>query len=291
MNMSASIDFEAFIEEAVQRSVSGDIYMLLDHAGLDGLRQQLARSPLEWKSLFEGTKEANAMAVAPIVVSVVRNGTISVPRSFCKWLGERGTYSSSILILSSPLDLGSLANRLIKRLNVELSENMAALLRFFDPRVFEALMNTLTIEQRELFLCPADQWWYVDRTGIPRNVESVFGENEESSYRLALSADQEFALVDACEIDQVLTLLRERVPSLIESKEYKEFFRSVELNMENAKRIGLSSIEDLALYNIVVLSSDEVFLGSPMWLDILAETERSPDKFSGLLLALDSDCF
>ena len=150
------------------------LYALVDHGGMPGLIDKLNNIKRNWISLFEGSKEENALSVAPILFSIPADYESFKNRDFLTWLGKKGTYTSSVVLIASPLNIEELARRLKLRLDAMLPDDMAIMLRFFDPRVFEELSKVLLPEQKELFLSVGYQWWYIDRRGQLQNVASVF---------------------------------------------------------------------------------------------------------------------
>lgn len=246
--MTAYIDFRRFAEEHLAAHPATHLYMLLDHAGLPGLYRQIARTSADWVSLFDGTSERNSLEAAPILVSIGESGRLRASRRFFDWIRQNGTFGSSVIMLSSPLELSAMKRRLGTRLDVKLSENMDGILRFFDPRVLESLIKALSEEQAELFFSPASVWWYVDRGGRLICHSSVFADVDRFSPPMELSQEQEFALLEASEVDQVLHLLKENVPSSLDNVPVSEEYRTVESIVLEAKRDGIEDVPKITLY-------------------------------------------
>jgi hypothetical protein len=229
----------------------------------------------------------NSLAVAPILVLAGSDGAVRLPLGLCKWISESGTYSSSLMMLSSPLEIGQLKDRLKARLNVCISGDMDAMLRFFDPRVFESLMGVLDAEQAKVFLSVARKWWYVDRSGAIRSVDSMFNDVASADEALNLSASQEFALVDSCEPDQVLNGLRENASSYLENLDVARQYEFVVSNINEAKSFGLRSLNDLILYNVAVLTVGKSPANESQWSNLMNAVEMEPSKFSELVMCLE----
>src|SRR5690606_9230866 len=121
VGMSRYIDFRHMAAEFLESDPEQKVFFLLDHGGLPGLSQQLQHCATEWASLFDRTKEESALAVAPIVVLAASGGKIRLSRLVFDWLKQHGTYSSSVMILVSSLDLTCLANQLGTRLHITLA--------------------------------------------------------------------------------------------------------------------------------------------------------------------------
>jgi hypothetical protein len=287
--MSPYIDLRSVAQESLAARPESNLYLLLDHGGLPGLHRQLQKSSAEWVSLFDCTNEANALVVAPILILIGSNEKLQMSRSLFEWISKNGTYTSTVIMLSSPLQVESLRNRLTGRLDVRISEDMKAMLRFFDPRTFEGLMKVLSPEQLATFLAPAERWWYVDRAGKLVSVDATFNVIDELEFPLVLSAKQEFDLIDASDSDRVLASLRENAPDLIQKQPLPAQYDFVAANLQVARDAGLTSIADLVLYNIVVLIKGLDFIKSETWSSLMDEVASKPADFMELVLSLNID--
>lgn len=265
------MDFHAAAEELLAAHAGSNLYFLLDHGGLPGLHRELLKYSVEWASLFENTKEANALAVAPIIVSVGSENRLSMPRLLLDWLGENGIYTSSVVLLSSPLPIGCMKKRLVRRLDARLTENIDVMLRFFDPRVLESLAKILTAEQREEFFGLAISWGYVDRVGELKRIATAFNSEESFSPPLLLSQQQESALINASEVDQVLNLLRSTLPALTASLTLPDQYMFVSRQIGAARQLGLDSVLQFSLYAAAIWSEGESFVDSPSYSYFLDE--------------------
>ena len=287
--MSPCIDLRTIAQASLAERPESNLYLLLDHGGLPRLHRQLQKSSAKWVSLFDCTNEANALVVAPILILIGGNGKLQMSRSLFEWIGKNGTYTSTVIMLSSPLQIESLRKRLTARLDVRISEDMKAMLRFFDPRIFEGLMNVLSPEQLATFLAPAEKWWYVDRAGKLVSVEAKFNAVDESAVPLELSAKQEFDLIDASDADRVLASLRENASDLIQKQPLPAQYDFVAANLQAARDAGLTSIADLVLYNMVVLIKGLDFIKSEIWSSLMDEVASKSADFMELVLSLNID--
>ena len=280
--MSARIDFRAVAEELLATHPASNVFFLLDHAGMPGLHRQLRKSSVQWSSLFDGSNEANALQVAPFLVLAGSGGRLCMFRDLFKWIGEHGTYSSSIVMVTSPLDMAPLRYRLAARLDARLSENMDAMLRFFDPRVLESLFSILSPDQAHTFFSPADDWRYVDRAGKLVTVTTPFDSEDKFIAPLVLSAQQEFALIEACAVDQVLALLRQNMPQLMAALPLSEQSTFVGRAIHTVRARGIDSIYKFSLYAAVCMSQGEAFANGPQGMCFLDQLKQddfdSPEK-------------
>jgi hypothetical protein len=250
---------------------------------MPGLHRQLLASSAEWSSLFDCSREANALQVTPFLVLAGSAGQLRMFRHLFKWIGAHGTYSSSVVMLTSPLDITTLRDRLAARLDVRLSENMEGMLRFFDPRVLESLVNILPAEQAELFFGAAETWRYVDRSGKLVNFNTKFDSQNNFSAPLILTQRQESALLDACEIDQVLSLLRENFPTLLRAIPLVDQPTVVSESIGMAKQRGVESVFKYSIYTATILRYRKRFAGGAQRERLLEELKRDdfdPERLS-----------
>jgi len=245
--MAAPINFRVVIADYLACHADAHLYFLLDHSGLPGLIRKVDSARLRWASLFADTRESTALAVAPILVDVAVSNK-PLPGLFLDWLAEHGAYSSTVTMLDSPLALDVLQRRLATRLDIKLSENMAAMLRFFDPRILAQLRTTLTEQQAASFFSVAAYWWYIDRAGVLREFDVEFTPVDRFAAQLVLTQEQEFAMVDAAEADQVLSLLNDFVPDLLEKIDASTRYELIARKISDAKKSGLNSIHDFMIY-------------------------------------------
>lgn len=265
MNIHNYLDLHAFCRSAADIHPGNGLFCLADHAGMPGLYRHLVQSGVVWTSLFNESREERALSAAPLLFPLVSSNL-----HFLKWLEEHGTYASSMLMLSSPLGLDQLGDRLARRIRARISDEIDVLLRFFDPRVFEALIAVLDEEQRCRLLDPADCWWYLDRRGQLRT-QPAQHVSEDIFVPLELSAAQEFALLDASEIDQVAAQLRSMLPEAYIRMAPVQRIAFLERHMVAADAAGVVATHEVALYcSLALLHGDEFAHLSP-WREILAK--------------------
>lgn len=286
--MSALIDFRTVAGQLVEENAESNVFFLIDQGGMPGLYRQLRQTSTCWASLFSGSKEESALEVAPLLILAGANGRLVLSRAIFSWIGERGTYTSTVMMLVSPTGLEPLQGQLSARLDVLLSEGMEAMLRFFDPRVFESLLTILTNEQAKIFLSPAISWHYVDRVGNFINVKAEYQQSDISSDFLVLSRDQETAFLSSAEVDQVMQLLNSNVPDLIEKIPKRERVSAVLKIIKNARSEKIESVLYLAIYVMLTIADVKGNMPEGDWNYIVSglsckkinEIKNSLEKFS-----------
>ncbi|WP_323144094.1 DUF4123 domain-containing protein [Massilia phyllosphaerae] len=254
--MSYQLDLKLVLEEIIAAEPELNLYLLLDSGGLPGVQKQLSKYFIKWKSLFDCTRETSDLSAAPILILVGANGNLLISRCFLDWLGEAGAYTSSVSILSSVLNTAALSERLVARLHVKISENMDAMLRFFDPRVFESLTKVLTAMQADEFFSPIKIWRYLNRMGEMKRIDTNFSLIENISSPLIIGQNQEFALLEASEVDQVFALLMDNFPELLAPISKDRRHPLINESMAFAKECGIDSIAKFSIYIAMILSSE-----------------------------------
>lgn len=249
--MNTFIDFREISKKIAEENTKENLFFLIDQSGMPGLYRRLTHSSVRWTSIFINSREESALEVAPILMSVGEKGRLGLPRAIFGRIGEQGTYTSTVMMLVSEASLECLGSQLSDRLNVILSENMEAMLRFFDPRVFESLLGILTQKQMRNFLSPATIWYYVDRSGCLQQVKGEYEGSHIPFEFLELNQDQEAALLSASEVDQVMASLHSNVPALIAKTPLKEQAAAIVKIIHDVRSERIESIKNLTLYVMI----------------------------------------
>ena len=284
--MTKNLDLHAFAKKLASAPDALPLYCLADHAGMPGLHRELIRAQSEWRSLFSGTREEGALAVAPILFRI-DPGT-AAQRGVLTWLSEHGTFASALLFVASSLEIDQLANRLAQRLDARISEEAEVLLRFYDPRIFEQLLKALSPSQKQEFLSCANTWWFVGRTGGLHEVSAEFQMADSFSPPLRLSANQEFALLDASENDQVIEQLKTALPDLYSALPPSERYEFVTRHVTAAQHLKISATHELALYCAVALTTGDDFASIPLWDEILCKVSAGEVSFADAVAQIDA---
>lgn len=289
--MSTYIDFCAIAEKSLLACPENNFYFLLDHGGLPGLCSKLSKGSLKWISLFDYGRELRALEAAPILVLAGSQGKLKMPRHLFEWIGKEGTYTSSVTALSSPLQIEVMTRRLAMRLDIKLSNDMDAMLRFFDPRILEGLIKVLSAKQLSSFLSVAEVWQFPDRNGNLVKIDSTFAVEDNCFLPLELTQEQEFRLVDLSETDQVLNVIRSNFPYLENSHPFSLQYDSVNRQIEDARNLEIKSVFKFSLYIMVRLLKSEKFLESTLWLEFLDKLKKDEFDFSEILSSEDDSGF
>jgi hypothetical protein len=245
----------------------GRLWAVANHAGIPGLDARLQSDGIVRHSLFGEPPDAAARQVAPLLFAL---DELDAPRTqqLLVWLAHGGSYTGSLLFLWSPLPAAALHARLAQRLDARLHDGGDVVLRYFDARVFEALVPALTPAQRAAWLSPAHCWWYVDRAGLLQCCEGLPEVPEADALDAALQLDeaQLAALLDATEADQVAQLLQQRAGEPFLRIEPARRHAFVQRQLQQARgEWRLQSVNDLATYGALALLHGEDFAAAPAW--------------------------
>jgi hypothetical protein len=281
MSMGDYLNLSTFCQETARAWRSNHLYCLVDHAGMPGLHRELVRAGVPWTSLFAASREEAVLQAAPLLFSLDTHAR-RTHAQLLTWLAQRGTYTSSLLMLSSPLELEELGSRLARRMQARISENMDVLLRFFDPRVFEALMASLDKQQQDAFVGVADSWWYVDRCGNVVAQPARYDAGDIFNSPLILSASQEFALVDASEVDQIAAQLEATMPDAYNIMGAPQRYAFLQRQMESAMGDGIVGTYEVSLYCGLALLYGEDFSATTAWQNTFTKV-RAGGRLSDLV--------
>lgn len=274
MNKTPYINFQSAVENAAIDSPDQNVYLLIDQAGLPGFSCELQMHSVPRVMLFDDTKEKSAVAATPVLILAAAHGVIIARKRLFNWLSEYASDAFSTVAIVSPLTIGAMRRRLSARLQVELSEKVEAIFRFYDPRILATLINILDTVERDIFLGLASNWIYPNRSGHLESIKTTFYPDDAFKAPLKLRANQEFAFLEASEVDQVLDLLRTVTPRRMAEFSGPEKYSLVKDLICKAKHEGINSILGYSIFSSIFLSGGSKFLDSPLWSEIMNELQN-----------------
>lgn len=243
------------------------LFALVDHAGCDSLMPRLSHSrSLQWINLFEGSTEAGAIQVAPILVDL---GGIATPSAtaqrFLSGLSSVCQTSNALLVMRSTWSLPTLATALRARLDALLPDDLPVLLRYFDTRVHAALLSVLREDQCAEFYCPASHWWWFDRAGRWCDLASQECETDTLQSPMTLDAKQQTQLIAASEADAVAHEVRLAAPDLCKGWSRAQLHEHVAHCLPAAQGHNIGGLSMQTLFCIVALELGVGFDEQPEW--------------------------
>lgn len=245
-------NFHELASRYSDQNESKNQYLLVDSAGVPGVRTKLLSTTLEWCELFEHILD-RAGSATPVIICTVRAGKIQISKNFCTWLASRTLTTSTVSFISTPFEMKELQRRLQLRTEAQLPGNVQVLLRFFDTRVFESLLSVLTPEQLDGFLGIAESWGYLNRQGGFIDREVNFAGRDKVDTVLYLDQEQEEKLVESAAVDQMIYTLRENAAEVINKIPIPQQYSSVRQAYELALKGGVKSDVERILCTAMIL--------------------------------------
>ena len=261
-------------------------YALVDHAGAKGLLPILRAGPnLRWQSLFKGSQEESALAVAPILIDM--GATPQAPSHHAllvaDWLQRSCPFSHAVLTLHSPFEFEAVATGLANRMQALLTPNMEILLRYFDARIFASLIDVLDKEQAGTFFGIASQWAWLDRTGQLQTLETTTGQADAFVAPLPLTQAQEDALLERAHPDAVVQQMTKSDPNLCHAHANHELHALVSQCLPLMRGYGINSLQEQALFSLTELQQGPKFYEQAAWQQALHQAQRDKVAFTHLI--------
>ena len=279
----------AIVESAINDSPGQNVYFLLDQAGLPGVARELRKYSALQVKLFDDTKEQAAADVGPVLLLAAGNDTRLAVKGLFRWLDKYAGDAFSIIVMVSPLPFDAMRKRLSARLKIKLSEEMEAIFRFYDPRILASLISILSEPERDIFLGVASRWVYPNRSGGVDIINTRLQENDDFKEPFSISSQQEFKLLEASEVDQVLNLLRTIMPSKMAEFSVSEKYHLVKDLMCRAQTDGIESILGCAIFASIFIKGGSRVASSSLMQDVVKElrnTESDILKLNDLIDAV-----
>jgi Domain of unknown function (DUF4123) len=204
-------------------------------------------------------------------------------------LCEQGCYACAVSALDSSLNIDQLAAALTARCTVRLPEGIDMLLRFFDTRVMDALIDVLKPDQIELLVSCTTRWMYAGREG-PLDPVSLSDREGRDTFvtPIELTQKQQNALIDAGEPDLVIGLLVDANIEPLIKMPVPRRYRAISQLIAKARQWGLSETPDFAAYCSLALSIGTGFAEQAPWSELLPEVKAKRLTFSQALATAES---
>lgn len=166
--MATPKEWQKQIEQVCARVGVRQLDLLLDQTDWNNRAVpalKMIRPQVPWFSLFSGTPEENLLDQAPLLMRLDLEQW-----KHRTWLEQLMTHCATdarLLVVISPLPFEVLSLALQGLLQMKWG-GQAGVLRYYDPRIFPVLMNSiLTDEQRAEYLKVVSYWGWLDRDEQP----------------------------------------------------------------------------------------------------------------------------
>ena len=262
------MEFESFLEKiaVAPRASDSRLYALVDHAGAPGLLRRLRERPQnQWSNLFESSTEENAIEAAPLLLdlSAINQG------AWLQWLHAACSESTSLTLLHSSLDIEALAQRLKCRLEALLPDGVPAMLRYFDTRILESLVEVLTLEQRSHFFGIASCWQWLDRAGDIQIFNALEMPDDAWPMPFAFTEKQQNAMIDAAEADALVQQMQIHGLDLCAGHSRAELHAIASTCIAKANHLGLDGTPSQTIFALTTLQLGPDFTQQPEWVKLL----------------------
>lgn len=195
------------------------------------------------------------------------------------FLAGGAAHPASFTLLASPLDFDELWASLAEFTEIVLPDETEMIFAFWDPAILGTLVGqksdatlhvpfpVLSERQRARLLQGVSAWWYWDREGNPQQILPVAGPAADLAHLVALplmlSQIQVDMLVEAGMPDQLLALLYENQPLMLEKIPREQRYLRAKKHLLEARRINLSGMRDILNYTCAALIyNDEMYSDS-----------------------------
>jgi Domain of unknown function (DUF4123) len=199
-------------------------------------------------------------------------------------LCNAGYYASALSVIDSALPMQSLAASITDRCDARLPDHQDVLLRIFDTRVVEALLEHFTPEQKSLLVACSTHWWIAGREGelAPVHV-SPWPTQDLFEPPWQLTQQQETALLDASEADAMVDLLTRRNVEPLLALQYPQRYPVVRELLAQCRALNMDAISDQAAYCTLVLMREQRLEDDPSWQALLPRVKRKELSFQAAL--------
>ena len=260
------------------------LYLLVDHAGAPGLVAELRRRvAIPWSSLFDDSTEQGALAVAPILVHLPDACANQSELDLLVWLRRACELSTSLTVLHSTLEHDNLASALKRRLNAQLPDHMPVMLRYFDTRILESLVQVLSPAQRNEFLGIASRWQWLDRAGCLRRLDADQLQGDSWPHRFEFDVTQQNALIEASTADALVEQMQAHAADLCRAKTRAELHALAEQCVPKFDRFAIEDIRTQTLYCLTELQLGPAFDMQPAWAAALERVAKKQVGFEAIL--------
>ncbi len=240
-----------------------DLYACVDLAAdPDALRWIDAREGDDALCLFDGVLSSDARRAAPWLVRIApMDDTWRLEKT-----GQLARRAAAVTWIVSSLSLEQLRTRLANRLDVKLGDGAEFLLRYFDPRILEVVLEHLDPAHSAAFLALGSRWCWIDRDGSLRNhpLNAASGDDPVRVPTL-LTASEEAQLVLATEAGQLLTQALTIWPQDLEKISGKGQFALARRTCQEADSLDMGQSASRLQLLLLASSHGAGYYDSPLW--------------------------
>jgi len=216
------------------------------------LRELPARTRQRWpaskaRSLLTGATGAGAAEVGPLLFQLSRQ---DLEAGLPATLLDEKTGRNAGTILLSELELNELSSRLTPLVDVQLADESAMFMRFFDPRVFPFWLALVQAAFSNHLAGMLSRWIYWDAQQTLKVVrfDTHAHERVDASFPLRITSLQEQQLLDACYPFALIERFRLEDPAALAKVPVVERYAFFQDQIERARGHGIEANGELEVY-------------------------------------------
>ncbi|CAG9258338.1 conserved hypothetical protein [Burkholderia diffusa] len=235
------------------------LYAFVDGALNEDMLRLVSERAAAWQCLYPETMlEAASPAIGPYLVEIQLDDQAQA--ALARALLRQSEHADLVLWVASRMSLSALSGHFYAFAEVGLPDGRQALLRYYDPLIFEALLDAFTPEQRDLFTAPyrALRYW----RGGWKEVEGLNqGDGDlEAASELKLTAEQQQRLARATLAETVYHEIKgELLPPMSEVDDRTAISYTRELIERAADRYQIGNRDELILFALTALNVNRTF--------------------------------
>ena len=288
------------IQDALQQALSTAranghrLYVLLDTAHAENTHALLDAWRIPYASLFQGTPEESLIEIAPLLIAVNDLNDEAQGRLFER-AQDLGYASPCLSWLEAKAGLAATADHLRLFHTVGLTEGQTMLMRWYDTRILPVWLACLALPQAEAFAAGINTWQYVDRSGsvitLPLNdhAQSMPTAGSLGQPLISLTDQQYGLLVDAADLDVLLSHLHRIIPDELRRVHKHKLARFVSRYQQDAIALGLDDIDRQTQYVLLALYTSGKGVEHPQLKAFMKHPPKTLNAFSEGLQALPDE--
>ena len=210
-------------------------------------------------------------------------GNIAATRPL-RVLCDTGCFASALSVIDARLSMQKLASALSLRCEARLTELQYVVLRYFDTRVLEAMLDVFSASQLCQLVACTTHWWFAGRSGVLEPIHlSDWPAQDSFAPPWQLSQQQEEALLDASDADAMVDLLTRRNVEPLLQMPFVQRHPVVSSLLAQCQHWGLNGTSDQAAYCTVALMRGEDIARASPWDQLLPKVKRGELTFAAAL--------
>lgn len=205
---------------------------------------------------------------------------------------EKWRWANAFIYVESSYPFKKFSQALAKRTDVQLGDEQAMLLRYFDTRIFASLLDVLAPDQQASFLEIADAWHYPNRDGILvtlTNIENNTSLHHHDAFRspLKLTIQQEFKMLETSETDTMVNLLLTHQETPLSSMNPFQQHNTIDSLLNVARTNAILKFNEQAMFCILGLALGKNFYRVEPWVSGLEQIKNKTLNLNQLLSTLE----